>query len=337
MKRIIATALAAASLTAGVATATITSGADEAAAAETSAAHLGGQSQGRPDRYVLPGDAAGSRFEGIGVDERRGLFYVSEVTGGEIHRGSARDATAEEWLAGDGTDGRFTARGVTVDGAGNVYIAGGPNGIGNPDRPDLWVYSEQGELLAALRVPGTPDAFLNDVAIGADGAAYFTNSNDPQIFRVAQSAAGWSAELWADASGTVDRVAGFNLGGIVLSADRSAFVVAQGNTGQLWRFATSDGAVSAIDTQGADLVNADGLVRQGNELTVIRNFSKKIATMRVSADGDSVFGVSQQASDPDRVYTTAKMLRGRLLAVDSKFDEQPAPSGPYDVVGSPWN
>ncbi|WP_022892594.1 SMP-30/gluconolactonase/LRE family protein [Agromyces subbeticus] len=341
MKRIIATALAAASLTAGITTATITTGADQATAAEASAAHLNGrnqeQNQGRPDRYLLPGDAAGSRFEGIGVDERRGLFYVSEVTGGEIHRGTARDAQAEEWLAGDGTDGRFTARGITVDAAGNVYIAGGPNGIGNPDRPDLWVYSQQGELLAALRAPGTADAFLNDVAIGADGAAYFTNSNDPQIFRVAQSADGWSAELWADAAGTVDRVAGFNLGGIVLSADRSAFVVAQGNTGQLWRFATADGAVSAIDTQGADLVNADGLVRQGNELTVIRNFSKMVATMRVSADGDSVNRVTQQASDPDRVYTTAKMLHGRLLAVDSKFDEQPAPSGPYDVVGSPWS
>lgn len=332
MKRIIATALAAASLAAGITTATVTNGAGEA-----SAAVRGSHDQGRPDRYVLPGDAAGSRFEGIGVDERRGLFYVSEVTGGEIHRGSAGEAQAEEWLAGDGTDGRYTARGVTVDGAGNVYIAGGPNGIGNPDRPDLWVYSDRGQLLAALRVPGTPDAFLNDVAIGADGAAYFTNSNDPQIFRVAPTADGWSAELWADASGTIDRVAGFNLGGIVLSADRSAFVVAQGNTGQLWRFAAFDGAVSEIDTQGADLVNADGLVRQGNRLTVIRNFSKMVATMRVSADGDSVFGVSQQASDPDRVYTTAKMLRGRLLAVDSKFDEQPTPSGPYDVVGAPWS
>lgn len=326
MKRTIAIALATASLTAGITSATLTNGADAAQAADG----------GRPDRYTVPGDAAGSRFEGIGADERRGLFYVSEVTGGEIHRGDVRNPQAEEWLAGDGTDGRYTARGVTVDRAGNVYVAGGPNGIGNPDRPDLWVYSSEGELLAALRVPGTPDAFLNDVAIGADGAAYFTNSNDPQIFRVAQQDGAWQAGLWADATGTVERAAGFNLGGIVLSADRSAFVVAQGNTGQLWRFDATSGAATEIDTHGADLVNADGLVRQGNRLTVIRNFSKMVATMRVSADGDRVHRVEQRASDPDRVYTTAKMLHGRLLAVDSKFDEQPAASGPYDVVGSPW-
>ncbi|WP_022888676.1 SMP-30/gluconolactonase/LRE family protein [Agromyces italicus] len=328
MKRTIAIALATASLTAGIAGAGLTA-APEAARAQP-------QDHGRPDRYTVPGDAAGSRFEGIGVDERRGLFYVSEVTGGEIHRGDASEPQAMEWLAGDGTDGRYTARGVTVDRAGNVYVAGGPNGLGNPDRPELWVYDEDGELLAALRVPGTSDAFLNDVAIGADGAAYFTNSNDPQIFRVAEDGGTWRAELWADATGTVERAAGFNLGGIVLSSDRSAFVVAQGNTGRLWRFATADGAVSEIDTHGADLVNADGLVRQGNRLTVIRNFSKTVATMRVSADGDAVHRIEQRASDPDRVYTTAKMLNGRLLAVDSKFDEQPAASGPYDVVGSPW-
>lgn len=326
MKRTIAIALATASLTAGITSATLTTGADAAQAAD----------RGRPDRYSVPGDAAGSRFEGIGADERRGLFYVSEVTGGEIHRGDVRNPQAEEWLAGDGTDGRYTARGVTVDRAGNVYVAGGPNGIGNPDRPDLWVYSDEGELLAALRVPGTPDAFLNDVAIGADGAAYFTNSNDPQIFRVAHEGGTWRAELWADATGTVERAAGFNLGGIVLSADRSAFVVAQGNTGQLWRFDATTAAATEIDTHGADLVNADGLVRQGNQLTVIRNFSKMVATMRVSADGEAVHRIEQRASDPDRVYTTAKMLHGRLLAVDSKFDEQPAASGPYDIVGSPW-
>ncbi|MDP3894265.1 hypothetical protein [Nocardioides sp.] len=136
--------------------------------------------ESRPATYLLDGDAdspLGSKFEGIGADQRRGLFYVSEVTGGEIHRGSARSSDTQQWLAGDGTHGRFTARGITVDDQGRVYVAGGPNGIGT-GRPDLWVYAADGTLLAALRTPGT-EVFLNDVAIGPDGAAYFTNSNDP--------------------------------------------------------------------------------------------------------------------------------------------------------------
>ena len=287
---------------------------------------------GRPDTYVLTGDAAGSKFEGIGADERRGVFYVSEVTGGEIHRGSAGTARTEQWLDGDGSDGRFTARGITTDAAGRVYVAGGPNGIG-AGRPDLWVYAPDGRLLAALRAPGE-NVFLNDVAIGPDGAAYFTNSNAPQVYRVALEGDEWRVTRWADATGTVEQRAGFNLGGIVVSADRSALVVAQGNAGLLWRFDLRTAAVSPVATGGASLTDADGLVRQGSRLTVVRNFARMLATLELRADGRAARLVSQVATDPERVLTTAKVLRGRTLFVDSKFDEAVA-SGPYEVVTDP--
>ncbi|KRB76473.1 gluconolaconase [Nocardioides sp. Root190] len=304
-------------------------------AGTTSASSLGLAS---PSSYHLTGDAvsavnpAGSKFEGIGADELRGRFYVSEVTGGEIHRGSVGTAQTREWIPGDGTDGRWTARGITVDRLGRVYVAGGPNGIGT-GRPDLWVYSKDGDLLAALRAPGT-DVFLNDVAIGPDGAAYFTNSNDAQVFRVAPGRGGWQASLWADATDVVERRAGFNLGGIVLSADRRAFVVAQGNVGTLWRFDVRTRTATEVSTGGADLVDADGLVRRGNQLSVVRNFSRMIATLRLTHDGRRAVLVAQRATSPDRVLTTAKALRGRILYVDSKFDEAVA-SGPYEVITDP--
>ncbi|WP_406024478.1 SBBP repeat-containing protein [Nocardioides sp. NBC_00850] len=290
------------------------------------------EGNGRPASYLLEGDPSaqgGSKFEGIGVDQESGRFYVSEVTGGEIQRGSADRAQAEEWLAGDGTDGRYTARGITVDDEGRIYIAGGPNGTGN-DRPDLWVYSPEGELLAALRVPDN-NAFLNDVAIGPDGAAYFTNSNDPTIIRVAEGADGWQATEWADGSSLITPVEGFNLGGIVLSQDRSAFVVAQGTTGQLWRFSVATGEVSEIDTDGANLRNADGLIAKGRDLAVIRNFDKQLVHLELNPSATSAELVSSRATDPDRVFTTGKLLDGRLLLVDSHFDEQTA-QGPYEIV-----
>ncbi len=290
------------------------------------------EGDGRPASYLLEGDPSaqgGSKFEGIGVDQESRRFYVSEVTGGEVQRGSADRAQAEEWLAGDGTDGRYTARGITVDDEGRVYIAGGPNGTGN-DRPDLWVYSPEGELLAALRVPDN-NAFLNDVAIGPDGAAYFTNSNDPTIIRVAEGADGWQATEWADGSDLITPQQGFNLGGIVLSQDRSAFVVAQGTTGQLWRFSVATGDVSEVDTDGADLRNADGLIAQGRDLAVVRNFDKQLVHLELNPSATSAELVSSRATDSDRVFTTGKLLDGRLLLVDSHFDEQTA-QGPYEIV-----
>jgi sugar lactone lactonase YvrE len=283
---------------------------------------------GRPASYALTGDEGGSKFEGIGADQRSGAFYVSEVTGGEIHRGTAASAQTEEWL-GEGRDGRFTARGVTVDEAGRVYVAGGPNGIGT-GRPDVWVYSASGDLLTSLRLPGD-NVFVNDVAIGPDGAAYFTNSNAPEVYRVSAGASGWEASRWADASGTIAQLPGFNLGGIVVSADRSALVVAQGNAGRLWRFDLADASVTLVATGGADLVNADGLVLLGSRLTVVRNFSRMLATLHLSADGRAAELVAQAATDPTRVLTTAKVLDGRLLLVDSKFDE-PVAAAPYEVV-----
>ncbi len=281
-----------------------------------------------PSTYTLSGDAGGSKFEGIGVDRRERTFYVSETTGGEIHRGRVGHRQTQEWKA-EGADGRTTARGITTDRRGRVFIAGGPNGLGT-DRPDLWVYSASGRLEAALKVD-RPDVFLNDVVIGPDGAAYFTNSNDPQIFRVARERGQWRVRLWADATGTITRAAGFNLGGIVVSRDRRSLVVAQGNAGLLWRFRLADRRVSAVDTRGADLVDADGLVRRGRSLLVVRNFSRQLTTLRLSDDGRSARLVRSVPTDPDRVFTTAKLARGRLLLVDSKFDETTA-APPYQVV-----
>lgn len=286
----------------------------------------------RGEAFQLPGDPEGSRFEGIAADQRRGVFYVSETTGGEILRGDARADQAEEWLPA-GADGRITARGLTVDAQGRLYIAGGPNGLGT-GRPDVWVYSPDGELLASLRMPAS-DVFVNDVTIGSDGAAYFTDSNDARIYRVAQDASGaWAAEVWADATDVITRGAGFNLGGIVQTTDRSGFVVAQGNVGKLWRFG-HDGSVVEIPTGGVDLVNADGLVLRGTTLTVVQNFSRKITTLRLTPDGTSAALISQEATAPSRVLTTAADLRGETLFVDSEFGPNP-PVAPYEVVTDPF-
>ena len=89
-----------------------------------------------------------------------------------LHDGTGPSALTDPlrepgYTSPDEAVGRFTARGITVDAQGRVYIAGGPNGIGT-GRPDLWVYDAHGKLLAALRAPGE-DVFLNDVAIGPDG------------------------------------------------------------------------------------------------------------------------------------------------------------------------
>lgn len=91
----------------------------------------------------------------------------------------------------------------------------------------------------------------------------------------------------------------------------------QGTTCQLRRFDSVDGSVSPVDSTSAGLVNADGLVRQGGTLTVVRNFSRMLATLRLSGDGRPATVLLQQATDPSRVLTTAVRLDGRIPFVDS--------------------
>ena len=121
------------------------------------------------------------------------------------------------------------ARGVSARIATGAVAAGGTLGILIPPSIMLVVFGDVmqipiGDLFAGALIPGLmlggfyalvtigealslrvkdDDAFLNDVAIGPDGAAYFTNSNEPQIFRVAKEHGTWSATLWADAGDTI--------------------------------------------------------------------------------------------------------------------------------------
>ena len=222
-----------------------------------------------------------------------------------------------------------------MDRLGQVYIAGGPNGD-RTGAPDLWVYSRNGTLLAALAVEGT-GAFLNDVAIGPDGAAYFTNSNAPQVFRVAKDRTGWHVSTFVDATGTIPTATGFNLGGIVATPDGQALVVAQGNVGALWRIDLRTKGVSRILTDPAPtpeanaLNNADGLVLRGNKLLVIRNFSRSISTFKLADNWTTAELRDETPTNKERVFTTGKLAGGRLYLVDSKFDE-PVGEPPFEVV-----
>lgn len=264
--------------------------------------------------YDLP--AAGILLEGIGYDRQRETFYVSGVNdGGRIYRGRIHEKTIEAWLPG-GVDGRTTARGIDVDEHGRLFVAGGPSGR-------LWVISSEGATLAALET--APGTFLNDVAVAEDGSAYFTDSNQARIWRVARGPGKtWTASLWLDASATIPVVLpGFNLGGIVATPNGRHLLVSQGTTGRLWRIDLATKAITAVDLGGASIVNADGIVLRGHTLWVVQNFSRQITELKFDGQWDSAKVVSVTPTPANRTFTTAKIAKGRLLIVDSQFGFAP--------------
>ena len=272
---------------------------------------------------------AGVFLEGIGVDERAGTFYVSATNqSGAIYRGDIgkRDQVLELWqppTAGD------NGRGIEVDGAGRVYVAGGPTA-------EVRVFSRTGQLLAELPT-GAPGSFLNDVWVGPDGAAYVTDSSLPAIWRVSERRGEWRIERWLDVSATITYtppLTDFDLGGIVSTADRRFLLTTQGTTGQLWRIDLRTRAITEVDLAGARLPNADGIVLRGHTLWVVQNFTRQISKLKLSGRYLSATVEEVLATPADRTFTTAKRVGGRLLVVDSKFGFPPAAAVAEDRVVS---
>ncbi len=163
-----------------------------------------------------------------------------------------------------------------------------------------------------------------------DGSVLVTDSSLPKIWRVAHGTGGWTIPEWLDVSATVPytpSLADFDLGGIVTTANGRYLLVGQGTTGQVWRIDLRTKAVREVDLGGAKVVNADGLVLRGDSLWVVQNFSRQISRFHLSSDASSARLVEVTPTPADRTFTTAKLARGRLLAVDSHFGF-PAASAP---------
>lgn len=187
----------------------------------------------------------------ISADFRRlctAKCYVGATADGTIYRGDVRQPNRglSIFLAGGG-DGRATAIGMKVDARGYLWVAGGPTG-------NIWLYdTRDGRLLSQFN-NGITDTFINDVTITPDGAAYFTDSRTPIIYRVALNAQGiFTFEYWRDLRGTpIQYVPGFNLNGIVNTADGAYLIVVKSDTGQLFRITTATKEVSEIALAGGD-------------------------------------------------------------------------------------
>jgi Cu-Zn family superoxide dismutase len=196
-----------------------------------------------------------------------------------------------------------------------LYVAGGPTG-------QVWAYDAYSGALLARLSTGESGGFLNDVAIGRDGAAYVTDSFQPYLYRVARAADGsWRLERWLDLSGAVPYVAGaFNVNGIAASPDGRFLFIVNSATGGLYRIDTRTKTVVQVEVHGADLTAGDGLEARGGSLYVVRNSAEQVVRLALTAHGRRAYAVETITDPSFRFPTTAEVLRGRLLVVNSQLD-----------------
>jgi hypothetical protein len=284
-----------------------------------------------PDRIDLP-----NGFFPEGIESGRGTsFFVGSLIDGAILRGDLR--TGSSAVLARGATGRASL-GIAYEAARNrLWVAGGGPGF-NAGVGDVRVYdASSGELLRTFLPPG-PVGALNDVAITRD-AVYVTDSFNAQLVKIPLPADG---SLPSEDSVTLLPVSGddfvqtqgvANLNRIV--AKSGVLIVAQSNTGQLFRVDPATGIATEINLGSPPpLSNADGLELRGHLLYVVRN-TDVVTVVRLGsqlAAGTVLGNITDPGLD---VPTTATVAAGRLWAVNARFGTGPTPDTKYWITQLP--
>jgi hypothetical protein len=282
-----------------------------------------------PDQIDLP-----DGFFPEGIESGRGTsVFVGSLIDGAIWRGDLR--TGSGAVLAEGAEGRASVGIAYEAGQNRLWVAGGGPGF-NLGAGDVRVYdASSGALLATFEPEGV--GFLNDVAI-TDDAVYVTDSFNPQLVRIPLPADGSlpsadSATL-LQVTGEFEQTPGVaNLNGIV--AKNGVLIVAQSNTGQLFRVYPATGAAEEIDLGVVTLGSVDGLELQGRTLYAVRN-SNVVTVVRLDSQlaAGTVLG---DITDPGLdVPTTATVAAGRLWAVNARFGTaEPTPTTDYWITQLP--
>jgi sugar lactone lactonase YvrE len=273
-----------------------------------------------PHTIVLPGAHSA---EGIATGSGS-TFYAGELFTGDIFRGDLRTGNVATFI--DAPAGR-NALGIRVDEQdGLLFVAGGFTGQG-------YVYDlATGADIAVFQFGTPPGSIINDVIV-AGGAAWFTDSVQPHLYRVPITGDG-SVGAFATLTVTgpaADLTGGFNMNGIAASPDGSTLIVAHSANGTLYTVDPTTGASASI--AGADVPNVDGILFEGSRLWAVRNNDNRIVELRLSGDLSSATIVRTITDAAFEVPTTVARWGNRLATVNAKFDTGfPPTAATFEVV-----
>ena len=276
---------------------------------------------------------------------RGDTFYVGSTEDGTIYRGELDEEVATPFLLPGNPEGRTFAVGMKVHGR-TLFVAGGPTG-------KVFAYDlRSGRLVGQWSVPNPPDpaspedpataTFLNDIAISDDGDVYVTDSLRPFLYRIddddRRTRGVETLETFLGFDGTPLVYQGppnpFNVNGIAVSRDDRYLVVAQSNTGTLFRIGIQDRSVTPVEL--AEPVAGDGLVLDGRTLYVVERRGDVGNVVQIRLDRRLTEGtIQRRLTDPTFVDPTTAALVGRsLLVVNSQFGARPpegSPTPPFTV------
>lgn len=298
---------------------------------ETSAPRSSLQAVALPAAVTFP--------EGIAYDPAaRALYTGSAVDGALVKIDAATGAVTTVAAAGTivpaGTTAFPAMLGMKVDTVNRLWIAGGRTGKATV------VSTTDGKILKQVTVPSAGTSLLNDVAL-VGAAAYITDTFAPTLWRLIANSQGiGEIQAWLDLKNSIIPYTPGepSLNGIAVTPDGKTLIVVQMAKGLLYRIDIASRTIMPIDTGGADLSGADGLVLSGRTLYVVRQTAAEIATVALATDM-SKGSVTARFRDSALAWpaTAALTDEGTLYVVNTQFNTRDTRTSvtPFTVLKVP--
>ena len=278
-----------------------------------------------PTTLALPN---GFMPEGITIGPDAYAYFGSRANG-DIYAADLR--TGEGRVISDGPGTGNPSVGLKSDQRDLLYVSGGNTGTARVINLRTGVLLEE----YALSAPGAA-TFVNDVVL-TRSAAWFTDSQQPQLYRVPLGRDGRAADpdevTRLSLSGEWQQVAGFNANGITQTPDKRGLLVVQSATGYLFRVDPGTGDARRVDLgAGVELTNGDGMLLDGRTLYVVQNRLNQVAVIHLDRTGSRGRLGTPLTSPAFDVPTTVAAFRGGLYLPNARFTTTPTPDTEYSVV-----
>jgi len=298
-----------------------------------------------PAEIVIPGERLAT--ESL-TSTRDGTVYVGSVGTGQIFRARPDAAKAEPFIQPK-TNGIGAVFGVFADEKANVLWAcsgsfpPGPPQAGAPAPPPSALYAfdlKSGAPKGKWNMP-TAGAFCNDIAVGSDGTAYASDTQNMQVARLKPGAQ--SLEVWAGADGAFGPTGGV-LDGIAVLGDtllvnalrtNKIFSVAIGKDGK-------PGKVNEVKLD-APVEGPDGMRSFGANALLVAEGGGDGRVSKIVLNGAKTEGKRTvlKSGFPDGpvavtvVGENAYVLEGQLAALFAPPGSPPPPVKPYKATAVP--
>ncbi len=248
-----------------------------------------------------------------------GALFIGSAGDGSVYRANPGDALATVWIS-QAQSGVGALLGVFTDEASKTLYACSIAAGAPPEDADalsaLYAFDlNTGATKAKYPLPDGAKALCNDIAVGASGAVYVSETMNGRVLRLAPG--GEQLEVWA----ADERLGGVN--GIAAGSDGALYV----NTfmsGKFFRIPVeADGAAGALSelTPSSPLNRPDGLRAIGGMKFLQAEAGGRICEIEIS--GDQAIVTPLKTGQGWSGVTRAK---GRIWAVNPKAEYRMDPS-----------